>query len=68
MLMILQLATNYLLSPTQNIYISQEVAYLKNTHRIGRDDTNTYFYTKNDESASTVRFTFDNTDTEWCGG
>jgi hypothetical protein len=55
-------------SNSRHLYISRSGSTSQEYTRMGRDDTITYFYTKNDESISTVRFTFDNTDTESGGG
>lgn len=53
---------------TKYLYISRNGGTVNEFTRIGRDDAVTHFYTKNDETTSSVRFTFENTDTEAGGG
>ena len=50
------------------LYISRDGSTSNQFTKIGRDDLITYFHTKNDEETSTVRFRFENTDTESGGG
>jgi hypothetical protein len=52
----------------KHLYISRSGSTSNEYTRIGRDDTITHFHTKNDEASSTVRFRFENTDTESGGG
>ena len=49
---------------TQFFYITRLGDISNEFTRIGRDDGTTYFYTRNDEASSSVRFDFVNTDTE----
>ena len=53
---------------TNNFYISRGGSTSQEYTSFGRDDTVTHIHTKNDESSSTVRFRFENTDTESNGG
>ena len=49
---------------TQFFYITRLGDTSNEFTRIGRDDGTTFFYTRNDETTSSVRFDFVNTDTE----